>query len=523
MSKKTVIAGTLILTSASLITKFIGFFYRVYMVNLIGSEGMGLYQLIMPIYMLTWSITSSGFTTTISKLTAQEKAKNQTGNMGRILKQSLIMTITASLLISAFLFFYADWFSAVILKESRTAFAFRVLAIAIPFMSSGSCIRGYFLGLQHAIIPAFSQVLEQIVRIIAIYCTAAFFVPKGLDYACVCAVIGIVSGEVISFLFVFCNYISFKRKKKYIRKPTLSPSKTFYMICSMAIPLTASRVVSSFLSTAENILIPQRLQLFGQSATEAMSTYGELTGMAMPLILLPSAFLTSISVSIVPEISEASAINKRNKIETTVFTTLLFSSILSIGAGIVFAVFPKEVCYIVYGHSDLGNILFLLAFICPFLYMQMTMNGLLNGLGEHTFIFQTNVLSSIINIAFIYFLIPLYGVNAYLVGWFFSLIVTMALSLYKIYCCTQVHISLANCFCKPLLAGLCSSLIIRYIIQIGTPSKIFFLLCICCMMLLYLLFLLLLGCLKKETLSLFLPIKLASFPKRKNFKSARRS
>lgn len=500
MSKKTVIAGTLILTSASLITKVIGFFYRVYMVNLIGSEGMGLYQLIMPIYMLTWSITSSGFTTTISKLTAQEKAKNQTGNMGRILKQSLFMTVAASVVISSFLFFCADWFSITILKEPRTAFAFRVLAFAIPFMSSGSCIRGYFLGLQHAIIPAISQVLEQIVRIAAIYMTASFFVPKGLNYACVCAVIGIVSGEVLSFLFVFFNYIRFKRKRKYIKKPSITVTKAFYMICSMAIPLTASRVVSSFLSTAENILIPQRLQLFGQSATEAMSTYGELTGMAMPLIMLPSAFLTSVSVSLVPEISEASAVNKRNKISTTVSAALLFSSILSIGAGIVFAVFPKEVCYIVYGHSELGNLLFLLAFICPFLYMQMTINGLLNGLGEHTFIFQTNIISSVINIAFIYFLIPVYGVNAYLVGWFVSLILTMLLSLFKIYCCTQVKIQFGSCFLKPLLAGLTAGLVIRYVIQIGSPSKVFFLMCISAMMLLYLLFLMVLGCLKKETL-----------------------
>ena len=492
MSKKTLITGTLILTSASLITKVIGFFYRVYMVNLIGSEGMGLYQLIMPIYMLTWSITSSGFTTTISKLTAQEKARNQTGNMGRILKQSLFMTLFASLIISSFLFFYADWFSTVILKEPRITFAFRVLAFAIPFMSSGSCIRGYFLGLQHAIIPAISQILEQIVRMFAIYCTASLFVPKGLSYACVCAVIGIVSGEVISFLFVFFHYLHFKRKKKYIKKPTFGRSKAFYMVCSMAIPLTASRVVSSFLSTTENILIPQRLQLFGLSATEAMRTYGELTGMAMPLILLPSAFLTSVSVSLVPEISEASAINQQNKISATVSAALLFSSILSIGAGIVFAVFPKEVCYIVYGHSDLGDILFLLAFICPFLYMQMTINGLLNGLGEHTFIFQTNILSSVINIAFIYFFIPIYGVYAYLVGWFLSLIVTMALSLYKIFCCTRVHILWGNCFFKPLLAGSASGLIIRYIIQIGSPSKLFFLLCLFCMMLLYFSFLLLL-------------------------------
>lgn len=510
MSKKALITGTLVLTSASLITKCIGFFYRVYMANLIGTEGMGLYQLIMPIYMLTWSITSSGFTTTISKLTAQEKAKNQTGNMGRILKQSLFMTLTISMILSVFLFLCADWFALTVLKEPRTALSFRILAIAIPFMSSGSCIRGYFFGLQNAIVPAFSQVIEQIIRIIAVYLTASLFVPLGLAYACVSAVIGIVCGEIISFLFVFYNYIHFKRKKKYIKKPTLSTVKTFHMICAMALPLTASRIVSSLLSTIENILIPQRLQLFGQSSADAMSTYGELTGMAMPLIMLPSAFLTSVSVSLVPEISEASAINQKNKIASTVSATVLFSSILSIGAGIVFAVFPKEVCYIVYGHSDLGNLLFLLAFICPFLYMQMTFSGLLNGLGEHVFLFQTNIISSIITIGFIYFLIPYYGALAYLAGWFVSLLVTMALSLYKIVQCTQVHIPFVSCFFKPLLAGFASGLTIRYIIQIGTPSKTFFLFCICSMMILYFLFLLVLGCFKKETSMILLYRKKAT-------------
>ncbi len=132
--------------------------------------------------------------------------------------------------------------------------------------------------------------------------------------------------------------------------------------------------------------------------------------------------------------------------------------------------------------------------------MQMTINGLLNGLGEHTFIFQTNIISSVINIAFIYFLIPVYGVNAYLVGWFVSLILTMLLSLFKIYCCTQVQIQFGSCFLKPLLAGLTAGLVIRYVIQIGSPSKVFFLMCISAMMLLYLLFLMVLGCLKKETL-----------------------
>lgn len=505
MSRKTLITGTLILTTANFITKFMGFFYRVFMANAIGTEGMGLYQLIMPIYMLTWSITSSGFTTTISKLTAQEKAKGQYGNMGRVLKQSLGMCLLISLLLSVFLFFGAEYLSIHILKEGRTALSLRLLAFAIPFMSSGSCIRGYFFGLQNTLVPAISQIIEQCVRILVILLLAAYFVPMGLSYACGAAVIGIVCGEVISFTFVFISYIWFKRRKKYMKKPTLSPIAVFSMISTMALPLTASRITGSLLSTVENIMIPQRLQLFGQSSSVAMSTYGRLTGMAIPLLMLPSAFLTAVSVSLVPEISEASAINQTDRISKTVSATLLFTSILSIGTGAVFAVFPREICYVVYNQSDLGELLFSLSFICPFLYMQTTLSGLLNGLGEHFFIFKNNILASIISIGFIYYLMPLYGVNAFLCGWLVSLLLTTGLSVQRIVKRTGIHINILNSLIKPLLAGVASGLTVRYIIQISEPSKLLFLLSMACMFLMYLAFLLAMGCLKKE--NFFLVIK----------------
>lgn len=499
MSKKALIMGTLILTIANFITKFMGFFYRVYMANAIGTEGIGLYQLIMPIYMLTWSITSSGFTTTISKLTAQEKAKGQYGNMSRILKQSAAMCLMISLVLSCFIFIGADFIAANILKDTRTGLSLKILSFAIPFMSFGSCIRGYFFGMQIAIVPALSQVLEQCVRMAVIFLVSSTLVPLGLPYACAAAVIGIVCGEILSCAYVFFSYIHNKRKLHRHLKPYLSQMQVFTMITTMALPLTGSRITSSLLSTIENILIPQRLELYGLSSSTAMSTYGELTGMAMPLLLLPSALLMAVSVSLVPEISEASAIRQTEKISRTVSATLLFTCIISIGAGTMFAIFPREICYIVYNNSELGELLFALSFICPFLYMQMTFNGLLNGLGEHFFIFKNNILSSIINIAFIFFLMPLFGVNAFLVGWFVSLFIITTLSMRKLIFRTGIHISIPETFIKPLMAGVCSGLIVRYLIQISEPSKILFLMTLALMFLLYIVFLLLLGCLKKET------------------------
>ncbi len=500
MSRKTIIAGTLILTAANLITKCMGFLYRVFMSNAIGAEGMGLYQLILPIYSLAWSITSAGFTTTISRLTAQENIRGQSGNIGRVVKQAVTLSLLLSLLVGGGLFFFAEETAQLFLKDSRAALSLRLLSLAVPFMAAGSCFRGFFLGMQETVVPAVSQVLEQAVRIAAIFLLAGIFVPLGLAYACCAAVCGILLGEMLSCAFTIANYVHYKRVHKMVRRPTISTSGVLSMILAMAVPLSASRIAASLLSALENVLIPRQLQLYGQDTAQALSTYGELTGMAMPLILLPSACLMAASVSLVPEISEACAVKQDQRVSRTVSATMLFTFIIGIGSAALFAVFPQEICYIVYSRAGLGKILFPLAFLCPFLYAQTTLHGLLNGLGEQFFLFWNNLAASIITIGAIWFFMPVYGVSAFLFGWFCSLCFTVGSSLLRLHRRTGVVPSFFNCFLKPLLAGAASGLLVKYLIRVSEPSKALFLLSLVGMGVLYLFFLFLLGCLSRKEL-----------------------
>ena len=502
MSRTSIITGTIILTAANLITRCMGFFNRVYLTNTIGAEGIGLYQLILPVYGLAWSITSAGFTTTISSLTAQENAYGQRGNIGRIVKQSIIISIIISFCVSAFLFCFAEDLSLHIIKDSRTALSLRLLALAVPFMSVGSCIRGFFLGMQSPLIPAISQVLEQTIRILTIYFLSSLFVPLGLTYACLAAIAGIFLGELISCTYTAINYIHYKRKHHFIHKPVMSSSSIVYMILSMALPLSASRISASLLSTAENLLIPRQLELHGQNTAQALATYGELTGMVMPLIFLPSACLMATSISLIPEISEAYAIQQKKRIQKTVSATFLFTSVIGFGSASLFAVFPKEICHIVYNRAALGQVLFPLAFLCPFLYAQTTLHGLLNGLGEQFFLFWNNILSSLICITAIWFAMPIYGIAAFLGGWFLSLLFSVGTALFILWKKTGVFPSFLQCILKPLLAGAASGLIIKYLIRISEPSKLLFTLSIVGMGFLYLFFLFLLGCLSRNELSL---------------------
>lgn len=502
MSKKNIITGTLILTAANLITKCMGFFNRIYLSNAIGAEGMGLYQLILPIYALAWSITSAGFTTTISSLTAQEHIRGQHGNVGRIVKQSVVLSLAVSLLISVILFLGADNIAAFALKDTRTALPLRLLAFAIPFMSAGSCFRGFFLGMQEPLVPAVSQVLEQSIRILTIYLLSGIFVPLGLSYACCAAVAGIVLGELFSCGFTLWKYRHYKRKHHFIRRPTLSSPAALSMILAMAVPLSASRISASLLSTVENLLIPRQLQLHGQNTAQALATFGELTGMAMPLILLPSACLLAASVSLVPEISEASAGKQDSRIQKTVSATFLFTSIVGFGAAALFAVFPKEICHVVYHRAALGQVLFPLAFLCPLLYAQTTLHGLLNGLGEQFFLFWNNIASSLLSIGIIWFFMPRYGIAAFLWGWAISLLFTVISALFLLRKRTGASPSFLNCFLKPMLAGAAAGLLVKYAVRISEPSKLLFFGALAAMGGCYLLFLFLLGCLSKKDMDL---------------------
>lgn len=503
MSRKNIITGTLILTAANLITKCLGFFNRVFLSGTIGAEGMGLYQLILPIYGLAWSITSAGFTTTISSLTAQEHIRGQNGNIGRIVKQSVCLSLGISLLLSLLLFLFAEETAVYILKDSRAAHPLQLLSFAIPFMAAGSCFRGFFLGMQETVVPAVSQVLEQTVRILTIYLLADIFVPLGLSYACMAAVAGIFLGELLSCGFTVRNYLHYKRKHHFIRKPSLSSGSTLSMILTMALPLSASRVSSSLLATAENLLIPRQLQMHGQNTTQALATYGELTGMAMPLIMLPSACLMAASVSLVPEISEASAVQQDTRISKTVSATFLFTSIIGFGAAALFAVYPREICYIVYNRAALGHVLFPMAFLCPLLYAQTTLHGLLNGLGEQFFLFWNNIASSLISIAVIWIFMPVYGIPAFLAGWFLSLLFTVVSALYILWKRTEAFPPLTDCFLKPMLAGTAAGLLVKHFIRISTPSRLLFLSSMAGMGILYLVFLFALGCLSGKELELF--------------------
>lgn len=476
---------------------------------------MGLYQLIMPVYVLAWSISCAGFNTTVSKLTAQELARGEHGNMRRMLRQSVVITTVLGVLLSVLLYFGAGLLAEHFFGDMRTMLPLQILSFAFPFMAAGTCLRGYFIGLQEAKIPAINQVLEQVVRMVVIYLLAARFVPLGLEYAAAVALLAVVVAEFVSCVFVFGAYrwrsikakhytsAAISRSKTASKPPSLSPLQTFTLIMCMALPLTGNRVAGSLLTAWENVLIPQRLQMFGLSATEAISEFGRITGMAMPLIFFPTAVLTALSVTLVPAVSEAVTAKDLRGVSIIASKSLLFAAITGMGAAALFIFFSHELGLAIY-NQPIGLMLQLLGIMCPFIYMQIVISGVLNGLGCQMFIFRNSLLSSAISIGFIYVFVPQFGLTGYIFGWLVSLLVVIALGLHKVRQYMPMEMEFSKWLIKPLLAAAAAGLVARlmatrWLLEIG-GLRMGLVISIAILMVIYLCGVLLTGCITKEEL-----------------------
>ena len=456
MSKKSLVAGTLVLTLASLITRLLGFGFRIYQSQVMGAEGMGLYQLLFPIYMLLWAASSAGIAMAIAKLVAAEVSRGAEGNAIRILKVSLLISLPFSFLLSGLLFFFAPFIARCYIQEPVTELSLRLLAFCVPFMSTACCLRGYFQGHQEMSITALAQIVEQMGRMLIIYLLAGLMVPKGITYICALGVIGMCAGEFFSFCM---SFIAFRIKKRHVKltPATLPKRDTFNKLLTLSIPVTANRFLTSGLQSFENILIPITLGQFGLSSSAALGLYGQFSGMALPLLFFPSMVTSSLATALVPAISEAVAMKNTKLLQRTISKSIQFSSLIGIGATALFLTLPYEIALTCYHMQEVGQLLKWLAIICPFLYLQNILTGTMNGLGMQKKTFTTNVMGSLLCIAVILLMVPKRGIIGFVIAMLMQSGFVCAMLLSYVLKNIDLPVDIYNWMLRPGLAGiLCS-------------------------------------------------------------------
>lgn len=453
--------ATFYLTAAGFLCRLLGFFYRIFLSNTIGAEGMGIYELIFPIYGLCHAISVSPIQTAISKFTAEESRGNGCINTRRTLHAGLFLSFFLSSFLALLVWNSSKQIAGRFLFEERCTPLLKIMAISLPLSAIHSCISGYYYGIKKAGIPSLSQLTEQIVRVFSVYLLVHVAQTNQLQITPIFAVYGLLFGEAASVLFSTLSICLTKNCDS--KKATAFWPMQLKNILSLAIPLSLNRLMLTFFQSIESISIPTSLRLYGMSASAALETYGIFTGMSMHFILFPAAITNSLAVMLLPAVSEAKSQKNHSKISHMASTNLRFCLAIGILFAGIFLVYGSDMGRIVFHNQLAGDYIATLSWLCPFLYISTTMGSILNGLGKTKTTFFHNMISLCLRILFILILVPKMGMYGYLLGVLASQLLLMLLHLYSCQKTITLIFSVFSDIIKPAFCTASALLVTKFI------------------------------------------------------------
>ena len=440
MTKQKFFLQGLLLTGVSLFLRVTNMGYRSYLSGQLGAAGMGLYQLIFSIFALTVTLSTSGISLAVTRMVSAAIASGRPQRIRSVAARCLLFCLTISLSIALLLFFLADPAAALFLGEPKAAPCLRVLGLGLPFMSLCTCMKGYFLAVDESLSTAWSDALEQVLTIAATVFFFWHFAPQSMEAACLGAMAASTLGEAASFLSSWAAFHRSLGRNTPARREK-SPG-VLKGLAHIALPCTLSSAARSLLNTGENLLIPRELQRYGLPRGEALSQYGLLQGMAMPMLYFPSSFLSSFASLLIPKVARERELTHRKAVAhiagKAVGWTLLFSYFFAAA----FSLSGESWGAVFYGSPSSGAYVRLLAPLVPLLYLDVVVDSLLKGLDEQFNSMKYNFADSFLRVVLVLCLLRFFGMESYVCILFFSTIFNAALSLHRLLKVAQVRLSL---------------------------------------------------------------------------------
>ena len=393
-SRESFLKGALILSLAGVIVKIMGAFFRIPLSNLIGSIGMGYYQVVYPIYTLFLILAVAGFPTALAKLVSEQRAVGDFKGANKTFRISYTVLFITGLISFSIFFFGAEFISTVILKNSGAYAAMVAISPALLFVPLMSSYRGYFQGRRDMTKIAVSQVIEQFFRVsLGLFLGYMLMKSYGPEMGAAGGVLGAAIGGFASAAFLIYIYLRNTKERKaeiahssHIK--TESTGTILKKLLYVAIPITIGACVMPLVNMVDSVIVVRRLQVAGFDIDMANSLLGQLSGMAIPIVNLPVVIDQAIGMSLVPSISEAYALNQinraRKEAKTGLKTILLVVlpctfGLAALATPIMSLLFPSIEAT---GPASLGTLLFVVAPSAIFLGLVYAQNGILQGMGK---------------------------------------------------------------------------------------------------------------------------------------------
>jgi stage V sporulation protein B len=434
--KNPFVAGTLLLTLSSLITKFIGFFYRIFISRIFTEEALGIFGLTAPVMMLVTSVCAMGIQSAVTRYVAASNNKDSSDSYSYLFT-GMFISVALSTLLAYFVFNYSLFISTQIIGERRCAPLLKLCALSFPPAAIHSCINGFFYGQKKTFCPSASVIIEQLVRVITVFSlyklTVSFQANVSLSYLC----IGTLAGEFCAAVFSLITLAVNSYLQNVAVKWSLSYRKAVSII-SLAFPISLSKIFIGLITAYETIKLPQKLIESGMTSKDALSVYGVFSGMAIPLIMFPHALTGSVASLLLPSVSEDESSGNFKHIRKTIILSTLFCFFVGIFCFLFFFIFADFIGDWLFKSDIAASQIRALSFLCPFLYISGTLSSILHGLGKTGITFIFNLISVIFRIGFVIFVVPNIGFSGYIYGNLCSqilldLLIILALRRYFVY------------------------------------------------------------------------------------------
>ncbi len=423
--KRSFVINTVLLTCASLLMRCIGMAFQVWLAGRIGAAGIGLYQLVMSVELLCATFAISGIRFASTRLVAEEIGLGREGGVDAAMRRCIAYSLFFGLAAFVVLWLTAEPIGFLWIGDARTVRSLRTLSVGLPFISLCSVFSGYFTACGRVWKPSLVHLIEQLASITLVAAFLSRSAAGDIEAACCAVTRGVTCADALSFLMMLAFYKSDRRA--HTAAGESSPRMTSRVLFT-ALPLAFSAYARSALSTLEQLLIPRGLKKAGFTSDRALSGYGVITGMVMPIIAFPSSLLLSLAELIVPELTEAQMrkddAGVSRAVSSLVGKTLVFSSL----AGALMFALADKLGIAIYSSSEAGRYIRLLAPLVPVMYTDMIVDGCLKGLGQQVWSMGINVLDSALGVLLVWTLLPRWALGAYIFIIYFDECLNFALS-----------------------------------------------------------------------------------------------
>ena len=450
---KKLLRNTVLLTAASFVMRTVSVSFNAYLTNKIGADGIGLFQLIFTVYTLAVTFAGSGIRLASMRLTADSAATGRY-NHRQLMKYCICYSLVCGILTAVLMRSGAGIIGRKWIGDPRSVRALRVLCVSLPFVSVSMALNGYFTSVGRLARYTAVQLAEQAFKIAVTVLSLKKVLSGDIEASCAAVTFGMVTAQIFS---AACSYILYRIS---VCKPHIleKPREVLSSLLHISVPDAVGAEMRSILMTVEHLLIPAGFRKSGSDPQSALATYGVIHGMSLPLVLYPSALLSSLSGLLVPEISAHHTAKNEGRISYMIARVLHLTLIFSVGTAGIMYFNAEKLSFAVYGTPDAAFYVQLLSPLIPVMYTDMSVDGMLKGLDQQVSYMRYNIIDSALCVILVYLLVPVLSVKGYIIVVFVSESVNFFLSFRRLTMVADVRIGLFKDIVIPLLCVVSANL-----------------------------------------------------------------